>query len=133
MTVAPTPAGEPPAAERTAPVDARFERRGAAARLVLSGRLDATTLASVWSKVIGPLEASPPSQVAVDVSRVRYCDGAGVGPLVGIDRQVRGRGGTVTFEHMGLARVPFRDASRTRLKLLPGSRGRATKRETPSP
>lgn len=94
------PRSEPSTRERSAPVDAQFERQGGAARLVLSGRLDATTLPSVWSRVINPLLQSPPPQMSVDMSGVTYCDGAGIGLLMEIDRQVRGRGGQVHFEHM---------------------------------
>lgn len=92
---------EPPTRDRAPSVDAKFERQGASAHLVLSGRLDATTLSSVWSRVIDPLQKSPPDQVSVDASGVTYCDGAGIGLLVEIDRQVRGRGGQVLFEHLG--------------------------------
>ena len=63
--------------------------------------MDATTLSSVWLRVTGPLQESAPSQISVDVSGVSYCDGAGIGLLIEIDRQVRGRGGQVRFEQMG--------------------------------
>ena len=62
------------------------------------GRLDAQTLPSVWSAAFDPLRASPPSALVIRLEEVSFCDGAGIGLLVELDRQVRGRGGTVTFE-----------------------------------
>lgn len=63
--------------------------------------MDAATLPSIWSRVIEPLQDSPPTQISVDVTGVSYCDGAGIGLLVEVDRLVRGRGGQVRFERMG--------------------------------
>ncbi len=80
--------------------EARLERQGGSARLNVSGRLDATTLPSVWAQAVDPLRNSAPSELVVDVSGVTYCDGAGIGLLVEIDRQVRGRGGQIRFEHI---------------------------------
>jgi phospholipid/cholesterol/gamma-HCH transport system permease protein len=49
---------------------------------------------------VEPLKRSTPSEIAVDLAAVTYCDGAGIGLLVELDREVRGRGGTVRFENL---------------------------------
>lgn len=95
------PTVEPHSQESSAPVQIQFERQGTSARMMLGGRLDATTLPAAWSRVIDPVRSSPPVQISIDMAGVTYCDGAGIGLLVEIDRQVRGRGGEVRFEHMG--------------------------------
>ena len=66
--------------------------------MAFRGRLDAKTLPSIWSAAFDPLGSSPPSALVVKLSEVSFCDGAGIGLLVELDRQVRGRGGTVTFD-----------------------------------
>ena len=71
------------------------------AALSLAGRLDAISLPSVWAGILTPIEKAQPRALAVDMARITYCDGAGIGLLVEIDRQVRGRGGQVRFEHLG--------------------------------
>lgn len=96
------PTGNPPTQERSATVDTRLERQGNSARMAISGRLDATTLAAAWSRVIDPLRDATPAQLTVDVAGVTYCDGAGIGLLVEIDRQIRGRGGQIRFENLGV-------------------------------
>ncbi len=69
-------------------------------KLELSGRLDAATLAAPWSQIVDPIRAKPPGDLAVDLAQVTYCDGAGIGLLVELDREVRGRGGTIRFENL---------------------------------
>lgn len=68
--------------------------------LRISGRLEAATVTKLWPGVIPPIEKAPPSQLQVDLSDVSYCDGTGIGLFVELDRQVRGHGGTITFEHV---------------------------------
>jgi phospholipid/cholesterol/gamma-HCH transport system permease protein len=77
------------------------ERAGDSARVWLTGRLDATTVASVWPRVIGPLRAAPAPRISVDASGLSYCDGAGMGLLVEIGRIARAASGRAVFE--GLA------------------------------
>ncbi len=69
-------------------------------RLALSGRLDAATLAGPWAEIVAPIRSAPPAELDIDLAGVTYCDGAGVGLLVELDRQVRGRGGTVRFRNL---------------------------------
>ena len=73
---------------------------GGGKTLVLTGRLEAGTLPRIWSGVIGPIDKSPPKALSVDLHAVSFCDGAGIGLLVEIDRQVRGHGGTITFDRV---------------------------------
>ena len=69
-------------------------------RLALSGRLDAATLAGPWPEIVAPIRSAPPAELDIDLAGVTYCDGAGVGLLVELDREVRGRGGTVRFRNL---------------------------------
>ena len=69
-------------------------------RLALSGRLDAATLAGPWPQIVDPIRSAPPAELDVDLGDVTYCDGAGIGLLVELDREVRGRGGAVRFENL---------------------------------
>jgi phospholipid/cholesterol/gamma-HCH transport system permease protein len=71
-----------------------------AGRLELSGQLDAATLAGPWQKIVGPIRSAPPSELEIDLAGVTYCDGAGIGLLIELDREVRGRGGAVRFENL---------------------------------
>ncbi len=73
---------------------------GGGVTLQLAGRLNATSLPSIWNSILAPIQKNPPSAITVDLSKVESFDGAGIGLLVEIDRQVRGRGGTVQFEHL---------------------------------
>jgi len=50
--------------------------------LALSGRLDATTIRSVWDEAHRALAEVPTRPVTVDAARVDYCDGAGIALLV---------------------------------------------------
>ncbi|MEO6928600.1 MAG: ABC transporter permease, partial [Casimicrobiaceae bacterium] len=50
--------------------------------LAFSGRLDVTTVASVWSDAHRALADAPRQPVTVDVAKVEMCDGAGIALLV---------------------------------------------------
>lgn len=72
---------------------AAFDVRGDRAEIKLGGRLDATTLTGVWEKVVEPLRRNKAiTEASVDGAGLEYCDGAGLGMLVEIDRIVRSRG-----------------------------------------
>jgi phospholipid/cholesterol/gamma-HCH transport system permease protein len=64
--------------------------------LRLAGRLDAYSIAGVWSEARAALAAAPDRRVAVDATAVQYCDGGGVAMLVDLLRQPRPSGATVT-------------------------------------
>jgi phospholipid/cholesterol/gamma-HCH transport system permease protein len=57
--------------------------------LRLSGRLDAYSIAHVWSESRRALDAAPDKPVIVDADAVDYCDGGGVAMLVDLLRQPR--------------------------------------------
>jgi len=73
----------PPAAELSV-VDADNSRE-----LRLSGRLDAYSIAGVWSEARAALLAAPNRPIVIDASRVDYCDGGGIAMLVDLLRQPR--------------------------------------------
>jgi phospholipid/cholesterol/gamma-HCH transport system permease protein len=60
-----------------------------AAVLPLSGRLDATSVASLWQ---GTMRAAS-SPVAIDLSGVTYCDGAGAALVLAAERRAKAAGG----------------------------------------
>jgi len=66
--------------------------------VALAGRIDISTLAGIWDDVIGPVRDSTRGDVSVDGSGMEFCDGAGIGLLVELDRLARLRGATATFE-----------------------------------
>jgi phospholipid/cholesterol/gamma-HCH transport system permease protein len=62
----------------------------------LAGRLDAYSIANVWSEARAALAAAPDRRVAVDATAVQYCDGGGVAMLVDLLRQPRPASAAVT-------------------------------------
>ncbi|WP_243439106.1 ABC transporter permease [Fundidesulfovibrio soli] len=59
--------------------------------LRLSGRLDATGVARLWSKA-AQLAAGPGTSLRVDASEVSFCDGSGLALLLELRRQAEQRG-----------------------------------------
>ncbi|MDQ2963515.1 MAG: MlaE family lipid ABC transporter permease subunit [Pseudomonadota bacterium] len=57
--------------------------------LVLAGRLDAYSIASVWTEARAALAAAPARRIIVDAAAVEYCDGGGLAMLVDLLRQPR--------------------------------------------
>jgi phospholipid/cholesterol/gamma-HCH transport system permease protein len=57
--------------------------------LQLAGRLDAYSISDVWAQALSALAQAPARRIAIDASRVEYCDGAGVAMLVDLLRQER--------------------------------------------
>ena len=57
--------------------------------LVLSGRLDATTLPGLWDAARRAAADVPRVPIVIDASNVEYCDGAGVALFVDLLRQPR--------------------------------------------
>jgi phospholipid/cholesterol/gamma-HCH transport system permease protein len=55
--------------------------------LALSGRLEATTIRSVWDESRRAIAAAPDQRVVVDAANVDYCDGAGIALLVDLIQQ----------------------------------------------
>ena len=67
-------------------------------RLTLAGHLDAQTLSMIWRRSIDPVVAATPKSLIVDISGVTYCDGAGVGLLVELQRLAINLGGQIRFD-----------------------------------
>ena len=59
---------------------------GDAAVLLLSGRLDAYSVSSLWNEALAALTARGAVPVVIDASGVEYCDGAGVALLIDLLR-----------------------------------------------
>jgi phospholipid/cholesterol/gamma-HCH transport system permease protein len=68
--------------------------------LAVAGVLDATTLPLGWARAVEPLRKSPPRHLEIDVSRLDYCDGAGLGLFTELRRLVSTRGGKTDFVGM---------------------------------
>src|SRR5436309_2114654 len=70
------------------------------ARVVLSGRLDASTLGHAWAKTVPATETQPPHTLTIDVSGLSYCDGAGLGLFAELRRVVSVAGGEMRLAGM---------------------------------
>jgi phospholipid/cholesterol/gamma-HCH transport system permease protein len=68
--------------------------------LRLSGRLDAAGTAGVWKRAMAAASKKP-DRLVVEASGIEYCDGAGFGLLMALDRAQRQNG--KAFELKGLA------------------------------
>ena len=66
---------------------------GGSARVILKGGLDAETVVTCWTRIVDPLRQANASNVRVDASGVSYCDGAGIGLLVELQRLAAVNGG----------------------------------------
>ncbi|UCE85800.1 MAG: MlaE family lipid ABC transporter permease subunit [Deltaproteobacteria bacterium] len=61
--------------------------------LSIRGRLDSTSAAGVWRRLLELGRAAGASGLVVDASALEYCDGAGASLLVALERQQREAGG----------------------------------------
>ena len=71
-----------------------------AAVLRLSGRLDAYSVAPLWSAALAALSARASVPVIIDAAGVEYCDGAGVALLVDLLRRPRSAGAAVSLRNL---------------------------------
>src|SRR4051812_37327525 len=67
------------------------------ADIALAGRLDASTLPDAWTAAVEPAARQHVSQLTVDVSRLSYCDGAGLGLFAELRRIVSKNSGRLEF------------------------------------
>ncbi|MEP6998592.1 MAG: MlaE family lipid ABC transporter permease subunit [Betaproteobacteria bacterium] len=81
------------AAAATLAVVEAGERR----ELQFAGRLDAYSIAGVWSEARAALAAAPDRAVVIDASRVDYCDGGGIAMLIDLLRQQRAANAPVSL------------------------------------
>jgi phospholipid/cholesterol/gamma-HCH transport system permease protein len=82
--LASNPAALTPAATLTV-----FDSADGSRELRLAGRLDAYSIAGIWTQARAAVVQAVDRRVVVDASRVDYCDGGGVAMLVDLLRQER--------------------------------------------
>lgn len=71
---------------------------GGVYRVQLTGRLDAVTLPKVWQEVVPKLPAKIDSDLVVESAGIGYCDGAGLGLLVYLNRLATESGKKADFQ-----------------------------------
>lgn len=79
----------------------------------LVGRLDAQGVTSLWAPVMRQLAERRPLALQLDLGQITFCDGAGIGLLTGVERQVASLGGQVTFQNTPASLEPLLAASAT--------------------
>jgi phospholipid/cholesterol/gamma-HCH transport system permease protein len=91
----------------TIAADIRSENEAGVLTLYLSGQLNAHTVADLWSRTLAMLpakggilkkDAAQADRIAIDMSEVAYCDGAGMGLILEIQRQMTGTDCPVAIE-----------------------------------
>jgi phospholipid/cholesterol/gamma-HCH transport system permease protein len=80
---------------------------GQDARVILSGRLDAASVAANWARVVEPLRQGRAAATDIDASGVEYCDGAGVGLLIELRRIAARNGGQATIHGLPAKLAPL--------------------------
>ena len=73
---------------------------GADLALAIDGVLSITTLADAWDATMVPVRTGRPKVLAIDAAHLDYCDGAGLGLLTAVRRELAGWGGTLRFDHL---------------------------------
>jgi phospholipid/cholesterol/gamma-HCH transport system permease protein len=69
-------------------------------RLVLGGRLDVHGTGKIWRQVVHALEKSRANIVIADAGAVDYCDAAGIGLLLDLQRRQNRVGGTLEIHNL---------------------------------
>lgn len=54
---------------------------GGVVRLIIRGKLDAQTVGSFWTQIVGKVVGANPPRVEVDAHQMEGCDGAGIARL----------------------------------------------------
>ena len=85
MTASASGVGAPAAAAAMTVTDAA----DGSLELRLAGRLDAYSIAGVWSQARSEVESNRERRIVIDASTVDYCDGGGVAMLLDLLRQER--------------------------------------------
>ena len=68
--------------------------------LAIEGSLSISTLASAWDATLDPIRQAKPKRVTIEAGRLDYCDGAGLGLLAEVRRELAGWGGELRVEHL---------------------------------
>lgn len=76
----------------------KVEPGGDSCTITISGRLDAASVSHAWRAIFDPLKSGPARNITVQASGLNYCDGAGLGLLVEIDRAARRASGHARFD-----------------------------------
>ncbi|HME69444.1 MAG TPA: STAS domain-containing protein, partial [Myxococcota bacterium] len=61
-------------------------------RLRLSGRLDVQSTGRIWRDAVARVDKDAPRRLVVDATQIAYCDGAGLGLLLGLRAHQRQHG-----------------------------------------
>jgi phospholipid/cholesterol/gamma-HCH transport system permease protein len=72
--------------------------RDGALALSLEGRLDSTTTGKIWRKATELVAGAGASRVFLDLSKIDYCDGAGIALLIRLREQQRASGGRLEIQ-----------------------------------
>ncbi len=67
----------------------RTESSGDALTFTVTGRLDASSTGGIWREAMGAIAAARPARLVVDATGVTYCDGAGIGFFVELQRRIQ--------------------------------------------
>ena len=68
--------------------------------IALDGSLSIQTLHQAWDATLTPVREKRPKQVAIDGSKLKYCDGAGLGLFVEMRRQLASWDGVLRLEKL---------------------------------
>jgi len=66
--------------------------------IVIGGRLDSTSTGSIWQESMEILEQASTKRIIIDASGIDYCDGSGIGLLMGLHRHQRKTGGELEIK-----------------------------------
>lgn len=75
--------------------------------MTLGGRLSAETVAEAWTRVVEPLRAANSGTLDVDASGLSYCEGAGVGLLIELQRLAAANGGRAEIRGLSTELEPL--------------------------
>ncbi len=92
------PAGD---ADRSDPGGVRVRQTDAAdgtVSLAIGGRLSIASLNDAWRPTLDPIRREKPRRVTIDAAGLDYCDGAGLGLLAEIRRELAGWGGKLQVD-----------------------------------
>ncbi len=110
---------------------------GGALTLAIEGSLSIGTLGAAWDATLDPIRRARPKRVTIEAERLDYCDGAGLGLLAEVRRELAGWGGELQLDHLspglqqlvGMATLADPSAPQLRVPRHPGmivAAGRST-------
>jgi phospholipid/cholesterol/gamma-HCH transport system permease protein len=76
------------------------EADGAALTISIEGTLDLSTLSTAWEQALGPVRKGRAKTVVLDAGQLAYCDGAGLGLVLELRREIAGRGGELRLRNL---------------------------------